>query len=227
MANSTTWLCAFAWLPMPLAGPVMFTATMYFNRLGVLEAAGRQKMGNFGPKKELGTHFFHFFSIPWLRTTIFLRWKFWVSHFETNLNEGRSDCFFFFDSRSYSSNTTRSSKSAGSCSASFTLFHSANSALLFVKLVFWPMFLGDMVLTCLDFHKICGGHIEHLYNRNKIPWYPMSIPLISPNLAGCRAAGLEFWPSAVWKTRTPRHNGTSEIIRVQNRMNTGLESCLI
>ena len=43
---------------MPLAGPVMFTATMYLNRLGVLEAAGRQKMGNFGPKKELGTHFF-------------------------------------------------------------------------------------------------------------------------------------------------------------------------
>lgn len=103
----------------------------------------------------------------------------------------------------------------------------ARTAVLFVKLVFWPMFLGDMVLTCLDFHKICGGHIEHLYNRNKIPWYPMSIPLTSPNLAGCRAAGLEFWPSAVWKTRTPRHNGRSEIIRVQNRMNIGLESCLI
>eukprot|EP00435_Cladocopium_sp_Y103_P006922 s4767_g2.t1 len=36
MANSTTWLCAYAWLPMPLAGPVMFTATMYFNRYRVL-----------------------------------------------------------------------------------------------------------------------------------------------------------------------------------------------
>ena len=143
-------------------------------------------------------------------------------------SEWRLERLFFFPSRSCSSNTTRSSKSAGSCSASFTLFHSANSALSFVKLVFWPMFLGDMVLTCLDFHKICGGHIEHLYNnRNKIPWYPMSIPLISLNLAGCRAAGLEFWPSAVWKTRTPRHNGRSEIIRVQNRMNTGLESFLI
>lgn len=34
MAESSTWLYAFAWLPIPIAGPVMFTATLYLNRLG-------------------------------------------------------------------------------------------------------------------------------------------------------------------------------------------------
>ena len=34
MAESSTWLLAFAWLPIPIAGPVMFTATLYLNRLG-------------------------------------------------------------------------------------------------------------------------------------------------------------------------------------------------
>eukprot|EP00434_Breviolum_minutum_P005321 symbB.v1.2.004693.t1/scaffold269.1/size246462/3 len=32
MAESSTWLYAFAWLPIPIAGPVMFTATLYLNR---------------------------------------------------------------------------------------------------------------------------------------------------------------------------------------------------
>lgn len=46
-------------------------------------------------KKNWEPIFSFFFSIPWLRTSIFLRWKFWVSQFETNLNEGRSDFFPF------------------------------------------------------------------------------------------------------------------------------------